>query len=905
MNKYLIIGASLFYLLLLFAIAWWVERQRMKGRSVINSGWIYALSLAVYCTGWTYYGSVGLAAGNGIEFLTIYLGPSVMCALFVPVLQKILRICKLHRINSIADFISTRYGKNFSLGIIVTLCCVVGVIPYIALQLKAISTSFHVVTGTTSVQPRGFMRDDTFYITCLITFFIILFGTRSADASERNEGMVAAVAFESIIKMVAFVVAGIFVAFVLFNGFDALFTTANTKGLNHFFVLQGAHPYSNWFSMILVSMLAMILLPRQFQVAVVENTSEQHIHKAIWLFPLYLFLINIFVVPIAMGGTLLLGDTADADSYVLSLPMHAGNNLISLLVYIGGFSAATSMVIVETIALAIMVSNHLVLPVLFSSKGYAVGKEGSFTRKIIFTRRASIIIILSLAYLYETQVASFFSLVSIGLVSMAAVAQFAPAVIGGLYWKGASRKGAITGICAGFAIWMYTLIVPSFVNAGFIPRVLMTEGPWGIGWLRPQALLGLDEFNLLAHSVFWSLLVNSICYMMTSVYARLSNQEIYQAKLFVDVFKGETASVQRSGWKGTANLGEIRTLIGNFIGEDRAANLLNAYALRHRISLEAEAADPRIVSFSERILSGVIGSASARTMIRNISKEEEISLSEVLSIARESQQTLELNKELRKKSIELTRATEMLQKANEQLKQMDMLKDEFLYTVTHELRTPVTSIRALSEIVYDNPDMEEGQRQYYVDSIVLETERLSHLITQVLNLERYESGRQRLYYAAVNVGELIVEVLHSLKPLVDERSIQAHFLQTDTIFLLQCDRDMIRQVIYNLVANAIKFVPENTGVISLGISAGADELQVWIADNGTGIPDELHQLVFDKFYQVRSQSLQKPAGSGLGLAICRKVIELHQGRIWVENNIPAGTKFIFALPLGIDIIQDV
>lgn len=896
MNEYLIIGASLFYLLLLFAIAGWAERRRMAGRSVINSGWTYALSLAVYCTGWTYYGSVGLAVNSGIEFITIYLGPSIMCALFVPVLQKILRICKIHRINSIADFISTRYGKNFTLGIIVTLCCVIGVIPYIALQLKAISTSFHVITNNVNKAPVSFLQDDTFYITCIITVFIIFFGTRSADASERHEGMVAAVAFESLVKMVAFVVAGIFVAFVLFNGFDALFAAARERGLTHFMVMEGAHQYSSWLAMLLVSMTAMILLPRQFQVAVVENTSERHMYKAIWLFPLYLFAINIFVVPIAMGGALLLGNTTDADTYVLSIPMHAGNDFISLLVYIGGFSAATSMVIVETIALAIMVSNHLVLPVFFSSRGYAVSKDGPLNRQVIFARRASIVIILILAYLYETQVAYYFSLVSIGLVSMAAVIQFPPAVAGGLYWKGASRKGAISGILAGFAVWIYTLIIPSFIDAGFIGKSIMADGPWGISWLRPQALFGLEEFDLLAHSVFWSLVLNIICYVATSVYARLGTQEHYQAKLFVDVFKGETASVDRSGWKGTANLSDIRTLVENFIGRERTANLLQSYAQRHKIPMTADAADPRIVSFSERILSGVIGSASARTMIKNVTKEEEISLREVLNIVKESQQTIELNKELKKKSIELTRATELLQQANEQLTRLDTLKDEFLYTVTHELRTPVTSIRALSEIVFDNPDMEEAQRQNYIESVVRETERLSHLITQVLNLERYESGRHKLYYTAVNMQDLVAEVLDALSPLAMERKVTLTFRQPDSMFVIQCDQDMIRQVLYNLVSNALKFVPADKGQICIKMRMDYEELQLWVEDNGKGVPDELHQLIFDKFFQARNQNLQKPVGSGLGLAICQRIIGLHNGRIWVENNDPTGARFIFTLP---------
>jgi Na+/proline symporter len=646
MNKLLIIGISLGYLFLLFALAYRVERARRRGKSYVNNSWVYALSLAVYCTAWTYYGSVGRATTSGIEFITIYLGPSVMCALFLPVLVKMVRICRTQRINTIADFISTRYGKNFSLGVIVTLFCVLGIIPYISLQLKAISNSFHVVTGGVAPGFLPFWRDDSFYIAVIISVFIILFGTRSVDASERHEGLVGAVAFETIVKLVAFVAAGIFVTYGLFDGFGPLLRTAREKGLQDFFVLRSDHAYGNWLAMIVVSMLSLVLLPRQFQVAVVENTNEEHIRKAAWLFPLYLFVINLFVLPIALGGKLILGNAADADTYVLSLPLQAGQHLLSVFVYIGGLSAASSMIIVETIALATMVSNHFVLPGFLATT--LRGKtEHTISKQILFSRRASIVVILWLAYLYNCYIASYFSLVSIGLVSMAAVAQFAPSVIGALYWKDSSRKGAIVGIVAGFAVWAYTLIVPSATDAGLIDQSIL-QGPFGISWLRPQALFGLDDFDLLAHSVFWSLLVNSFCFAIVSVYSKQSAQEIFQAKVFVDIMNSGPDEEKRSVWKGRASMTDVRTLLSNFLGTDRAQRLLTSYQLRHRLNEQAANADPVVVSFAEKILSGVIGSASARFMVSSITKEEEINRDEVLDIVRESQRVLELNKELKK-----------------------------------------------------------------------------------------------------------------------------------------------------------------------------------------------------------------------------------------------------------------
>lgn len=892
MNSQLIIG-SVLYLALLFAIAYFAEYRGRKKNNTTSNAWVYALSMAVYCTGWTYYGSVGRLATKGIEFLTIYLGPTLMCTLFVPVLLKIIRICKTQHINSLADFISTRYGKNFSLGIIVTICCVLGTVPYIALQLKAIGNSFRIVSETNN------MADHTLLIAAVLTVFIILFGTRTVDTSEKHTGLINAIAFESVIKLVAFISVGLFVTYHLFDGFGDLMRQAAARAdLRHLFVLSPNTSYTSWVSTILLSMVAVILLPRQFQVSVVENTDERHLKKAIWLFPLYLFIINIFVIPIGLGGILTLGNTTDADTYVLSLPLHFNHPALGLFVYIGGFSAASGMVIVETIALATMVSNHLVLPGLFSLSAFKTKEERSLRRTVLYSRRLSIILMVAMAYFYNKFIAGSFSLVSIGLVSMAAVAQLAPAMIGALYWRRASRKAAVAGIVSGFLIWAYTLVLPSFVNSGLLKADVLSEGPLGISWLKPDALFGLDQFDLITHSLFWSLLVNTTLFVVISVYTKLQATEIYQAEVFIDVLKFENSTDRSSVWKGTAYLPDLTALLENFLGRERTANLLRSYAQRHRISLDQQKADPRIVSFAEKILSGVIGSSSARIMVSSVTKEEEISIDEVLSIVRESQQVLELNKELRKKSAELTRASDMLKQANEQLTTIDQLKDEFLYTVTHELRTPLTSIRALAEILYDNPDMDEEQRQHYLDGVIRETERLTHLITQVLNLERYESGRQSLHVSSVNLGKLLQDAVSGLQPLAAEKGTRIFLRSSDTMLLVRCDGDLISQVVYNLLSNAIKFCPQEGGEVHIATMVSYDEVEVRVKDNGKGIPPELHELVFDKFFQARNQTLRKPEGSGLGLAISRRIVEMHNGRISVESTPGKGACFVFVLPFG-------
>jgi len=901
MNNIVATITALFYLALLFGVAYYAEYRLRKGKSVINNGYVYALSLGVYCTAWTYYGSVGQASARGIEFLAVYIGPTIMAALFWPVLRKIIRICKTQRINSIADLISIRYGKNFSLAVLVTILCMVGIIPYIALQLKAISGSMNILTGVaeTGIGLQNILEDNTFYIAGVLAFFIILFGTRSIDASEKHEGLVAAIAFESLVKLIAFVAVGLFVTYGLFNGFGDIFSkAAENETLKKLFQFSDNTSYTTWTGLILLSMLAIVFLPRQFHMGVVENVKENHLKKAIWIFPLYLLLITFFVLPIAFGGTLLLGKTGiSADTYVLALPMQHGAKFLSLFTFIGGFSAATSMIIVETIAISTMMSNNIATPLLLASQKFKTKGDGQLTNPILNIRRFSIILIIALAFLYDKLVAQHFTLVSIGMVSFAAVAQFAPAVLGGIYWKQASKKGAIAGISIGFVIWFFTAVVPSMASAGFIGMNVVNNGLFGISWLTPFSLFGMEGMDSVTHCFFWSMLFNIIAFVSISLNSKRSAQEVYQGEIFVDIFRYSATADSNMIWKGTAYLPDLNSLLANFLGNERAEKIIVTYANRHKISIDTKKADPRLVAFAEKVLGGVIGSASARIMVSSVTKEEELKIDEVLKILRESQQMMELNKELRKKSVELQKATDQLIAANKQLHDIDKTKDEFLYTVTHELRTPITSIRAMTEIVHDNTDMDEAQRQLFLSGVIKETERLSHLITQVLNLEKYESGKQQLHISSVQLNSLVKDAVQSIRPLANEKQISTEIKIPDSMFLVQCDADLIMQVLTNLLSNAVKFAPEKGNVTVSVHSNNYDELQVWVKDNGKGIDPGLHELIFDKFFQAKNQTLRKPEGSGLGLAICKKIIDLHGGNIWVESELNKGSKFIFTLPL--------
>lgn len=899
MSKIIIILCSVLYLLSLFAVGYYAEvRARLK-KSIINNPYIYSLSLAVFCTAWTFFGSVGRATSTGVEFLFIYIGPTLLAPLFILLLRKIIRISKTQRITSIADFISTRYGKNISLGIIVTLLCVLGIIPYIALQLKAISSSIEILNGSInqSKSNLNIFQDTTFYIAMGLAVFVILFGTRSIDATEKHEGMVAAIAFESIIKLIAFTTAGLFVTYFLFNGFgDIMQKAAADNQLKQLLTFKSGNMYFQTFALMFLSMMAVLFLPRQFHLSVVENVHESHLIKATWLFPLYLFVINIFVIPIAFGGALIFQNhSINPDTYVLALPMHSGNKFLALLVYIGGFSASSSMIIVETIALGIMISNQIVMPLLLAINKIKINLDKNISSILLFNRRASIVAIIFFAYLYDKLIAERYSLVSIGLVSFAAVAQFAPCIIGGIYWKQANKKGAVTAILIGFSVWFYTLILPSI--SGPLFDKINHEGLFGLSILKPTALFGLDGLDIVTHGFFWSMFFNAVAFIGISLVTEKETDEFYQAEMFVDVFKYSRQSAEDSiAWRGTAYIPDLKVLLNNFLGKERTDAILNNYAKKKNININSTTkANPGLVNFSERILAGAIGSASARIMIKSVVKEEELSMTEVLKILHESQMMKETNKELRKKSNELQKATDQLKNANDQLRQIDELKDEFLYTVTHELRTPLTSIRALSEIVHDNPDLPDEMKSEYLGAVIKETQRLSYLITQVLNLERYESGRTKLNICTVDIAALLYSTVESVKTLISEKGIKMEFSIPFTIPAVKGDVDLFNQVFYNLISNAVKYA-ENT--ITISVHCFNETMLIEVKDDGKGISSEVHELIFDKFFQAKNQTLKKPEGSGLGLAICKRIIEMHNGKIWVESEVDQGAAFKVEIPIN-------
>jgi Na+/proline symporter/nitrogen-specific signal transduction histidine kinase len=903
LNAPTIVIVALLYLCLLFAIAYYGDKRADRGQSLIANPYIYALSIAVYATSWTFYGSVGRAASTGVGFLPIYIGPTLTFILAWYLIRKIIRISKVNRITSIADFIASRYGKSSNLGGLVTIVAVVGILPYISLQLKAISISFSVLLGYPDiVMPATsgstpFLHDTGLYVALIMATFSILFGTRHIDASERHEGMVAAIAFESVVKLLAFLAVGLFVTFGVYQGFGDIFSrAAASTELAKLFTIDSGTGYTTWISLTMLAMVSIVVLPRQFQVLVVENVDERHVKKAIWLFPLYLLLINIFVLPIALAGLLHFPNGGvDADTFVLTLPMAEQQQTIALLAFIGGLSASTGMIIVETVALSTMVCNDLVMPMLLRFGRLHLSERRDLTGVLLAIRRGAIVVVVLLGYGYVRLIGETYALVTIGLVSFVAATQFAPAIIGGVLWKGATKAGALAGLTAGFLVWMYTLLLPSFARSGWISEQFIDNGPLGIALLRPYELLGLSSLDPIAHALFWTMVANVFLYIVVSVVTSQSIIERSQANQFVDI--GRATPGERI-WRGRATVGDLRRLSARFLGEPLTEAAFDRFSRERDRRLEdASPADADIVPYIERQLAGAIGAASARIMVASVLREEMHDIDEVMQILDEASELVVYSRRLEAKSQELEAATNELRAANERLKELDKLKDDFVTTVSHELRTPLTSIRSFSEIVHDNPDLPIEERSEFLRIIARESERLTRLLNDILDLAKMEAGKTKWHKANIAPRIVIEQALAATKGLLRKHPkvrLETHL--DDALPVIHVDPDRLTQVIVNLISNAVKFANQEEGWVQLEAKQEDGALRVNVTDNGIGIAKRDQRKIFERFQQAGNTLTDKPEGTGLGLPISREILKQFDGEIWVESEIGKGATVSFRIP---------
>ena len=871
MNSIELFAIIMLYLALLFFIAFWAEKR--KSNFWANNPYVYSLSLAVYCTAWTYYGSIGVAANQGLEYLAIYIGPIIIIPAWIVINSKIIRISRVNKISSIADFISLRYGNSRSFGAIISVVCILAIIPYIGLQIKAISDTFHLVTK--SENPNNIFTDTATYVVLLIAIFSSYYGTRYVDASEKRLGIISAVAVESFLKLIFFVILGIFVTYGIFNGFDDIYEKAKNlpefTQRNSFNGLEGSF---NWMLTSMLSMTAIFLLPRQFHTTIIENRKENHLKTAIWVFPLYLLIFNFFVFPIAWGGKILfLGQNVNPELFPILIPQKFGSILISVIVFLGGLSASISMIIISSVTLSIMLSNNVIIP--YGWIDTFKTKNDTFNNKnIVNIRKVSIFLLIITAFVFYKYLILESSLFSVGLVSFVLIAQLAPSFFGAIFWRRGTYTGAVIGLILGILICYINLIIPQYLKA-INPELAINQ-------YRFLQFFKIPYLETIPQVFFWSLLANATVFTIISVSSKGNYRERNYAEIYVDINRYIQNHEGAYIWKGKANVSDIRKILVKFLGDKKTKQALKIFNLKYNIDDENDTADSRFIKFSENLLSGRIGTASAKILIEGVTKEDKISLPEVLKILEESKENITLNRKLTEQSRQLRRLSDDLRSANSSLIEKDKQKDDFLDSVTHELRTPITAIRAAGEILLDDDDIPVEIKKDFLENIISESDRLNELINDILYLDKLESGTIKLNINKNNIIDTYHKALKPIYHLIQQKNIhhsEINLLNDNEFYY---DEARIIQVFQNILGNAYKFT-EESGMIQVKFQEKDNLLKIGIFNTGKKIPDEDIDLIFDKFYQSKHQNIRKPVGTGLGLAICKKIIDAHQGKIYAEN----------------------
>ncbi|KQT18006.1 sodium:proline symporter [Chryseobacterium sp. Leaf404] len=887
MSSFALFVVVLVYLALLFLVAHLAEKK--KSKVWINNPYIYALSLAVYCTAWTYYGSIGVAATGGLNYLPIYIGPIMVIPAWIYINTRIVRISRVNKISSLADFISLRYGNSRSFSAIITLVCVFAIVPYIGLQIRAISETFHLVTETPV--SKNILTDNATFVVILIAVFSSYYGTRYVDASEKRLGIISAIALESFLKLFFIIILGLFVIYFAFDGFSDLYQKASAfsdfKAKNTFNGIEGA---MNWMVLCMISGTAICILPRQFHTAIVENRQEKHIKTAIWFFPLYLLIFTIFIFPIAWGGRLIFdGQNVNPEFYSILIPQYFDNTLITVLVFLGGLSSCISMIIISAITLSIMLSNNLIIPYGLLGK-FKAENETQNTRNITNIRKFSIFGLVILAFAFYKYFILQTSLDSVGLISFVVIAQLAPSFFGAVFWRRGSYKGAVTGLIAGLIICYFGLIIPQYY---------FSYNSELKGVLREMydafQFFDITFLDRIPEIFFWSILVNTALFTILSVSMKGNYRERNFAELYVDIDKYIQNHENAFIWRGTAYVSDIQNILERFLGKKKTEQAMRIFNIKYNIDSQTETADSRFIKFSENLLAGRIGTASAKILIEGVTKEDKISLKEVLNILEESKENITLNKKLTEKSEELKQLSNDLSAANQNLIVKDRQKDDFLDSVAHELRTPITAIRSAGEILADDDDIPLEIKKEFLNNIITESDRLSEIINDILYLDKLQHGEIALNIQENNIVETYKRALNPILHLIQQKFI--HVSEVDLLrnYVFNYDEARFIQLFQNILGNALKFTDEQ-GIIQTKFSENGDDLMITIFNTGKNIPEEDLEMIFDKFYQSKNQNIRKPTGSGLGLAISKRIVEAHDGNIKAENS-GLGVTFTIILPM--------
>src|SRR5215468_3289054 len=950
-----VLALSLAYLGLLFAVAWFGDRHARSWSASSVAPAVYGLSLAIYCTSWTFYGAVGRASTAGIDFILIYTGPALVVVAGYPMLRKMVRLAKQHNVTSIADFLASRYGKSRAVGVTATLFATIGVLPYIALQLQAVSATFRSIAAPTPVGgslPGVVHTDTSLIVAALMALFTILFGVRNVHASEQHRGMMLAIAFESVVKLLALLVMGPFVLFVLFDGpSDLVAQVARAPEVAERVMREGS-PLT-WVVTTLLSAMAFLCLPRQFHVAVVEHGHPASLRTARWLFPVYLLLINVFVVPIAAAGLLLLGSQVGPDLYVLQLPLARGQSWLSAFVFIGGLSAATSMVIVACMALSGMIGNELVMPYLLRRQAGAARAMGPL---VVFVRRAAVVLILMAGYAYERIISGYLPLASIGLISFCAVANFAPGVVLGLYWRRAHRYGVVAGLAGGFVIWLYALLLPT---------LRQSAGGGHVAPLQPYLPAPLAELDPVGQSFVVGILVNTLLLVGVSLLVRARGADAEQAAGFVlgpDKLEEGPEQPQRQAPADAARIAELRELLARFVGSERALRALAGEPLSIDMALGR----------TERVLSGTLGAASARIIVAAFSRRGRLLPRRARALIDEASEAIRYNYEILRNTLDhvgmgiaafdrdgrleifndrfttlLSRAdrvvelrldplpgggfvatcndvtarvrtAQALRDSDRQLRQAaetleqrvvartaeleasraeaeaaNLGKTRFIAAASHDLLQPLHAARLFTAAMIDRtPDNDLAGK---IDASLGAVESL---LDALLDISKLDAGAFKPEKRPFALQPLFESLATAFAPVAARRGVELVVVPTHAF--VDTDPAFLRRILQNLLSNALRYgrAEGRPARVLLGCRRAGDGLRIEVRDNGPGIAGDKQAIIFDEFVRLQAEddAPREERGLGLGLAIVDRIARMLELPIGLVSEPGRGSTFSVTVP---------
>jgi Na+/proline symporter/signal transduction histidine kinase/ActR/RegA family two-component response regulator len=1018
-SGWVLLVTSLAYMAGLFAIAWWGDRSKLYPDNPRFRPLIYSFALGVYGSSWTFYGAVGTAKQDGLLYIAGYLGPLLLLAFGLRFFERLVRLAKHQNATSISDLLSARFGRSRRIAVLVTIIALTAIIPYIALQLMAISMSIDVLTGQTVGAAPHWYSDTTLLIALMLAAFAILFGTRGIDAAEHHPGMVLAIAAESLFKLFALLAVGLFALITLDGPAPLLKTLRQMPG--------DLRQPSIFFAQALTAMFAFFCLPRQFHIGVVECADVADVRRARWWFGGYLVLLTIVVIPI-VAATLpldLAGRGAPvSDAWVLWLPLSAGKEWLALLAYLGGFSAATGMVIVASVALSTMICNDLVLPVLWHWRGGHTGSSMTSPSAILWVRRVAIVGVLLGAYGFFHLAPNAPSLASIGMLALAAVAQFAPALIAAVYWPRASRAGVTGGLAAGFLIWMYTLLIPAVSNGGAAPAWL-TQGPFGIAWLKPDQLLGLAMPESLSHGVVWSLAANVAVMVALSLRYRPAIGDRLRST-GAPLLDAGTGAHGGQLLPGGATVGDLMLLAERLLGAPAARRLLERRGRElHRQVLPTERADLALLQTLERDLSGALGASSARLVLTSALRGAGIELAEIVTLFDEASRKLRFNRELletmmdnlpqgvcvvnaemrltawnqryldlfeyppgfvfagkpveelirynaergwcgpgdpaeharkrvahmraasahtseRRRSdgrvIELRgqplpdggfvtafsdvtshkRTEESLREINEtlelrveertrqlaaavsQAELANQSKTRFVMAASHDLLQPLGAARLFNAALRGRAGADSDLRAL-ADRVDNSLAAAGELLEDLLDISRLDAGGVRAELTEFSVIELLRSLEQQFAPVASQRGIA--LLIADTALRVRSDHRLLRRVLQNFIANALRYTQSGTILLGARRRAAGAWVELQVIDTGPGIPLENRRSIFEEFRRLDQPSPWGERGLGLGLSICERIAAILHTTLTLRSELSRGSSFGILVPRAADSAQ--